>query len=155
MPSDIAVQGHLSYAGTDLQDYPRIFLQLTEGGPDDTPEVRGSDRTMPYREGQLYGPRRENRLGIMLKGWVAGQGIGETAQRADTAQARQALRVLFDPTAGPATLHVETEDGVEWEIEAFPEVIVWQAPDEGIPSHRGVSVRLTAIDPPHWTPTGS
>lgn len=151
----LAVQAHLSYAGTDLQDFPRIFLRLVEGGPDDTPDVRGGDRTMPYYTGQIYGPRREHRLPIVLRGWVAGQGATEVAQRADTAQARQQLRLLFDPTGGPETLHVETEDGVEWEIAAYPEVIVWEAPDEGIPTHRGVSVRLVAVDPPHWTATGS
>lgn len=155
MPSQVAVQNHLSYAGTDLQDFPRIFLQISEGGPDDTPEVRGQDRTIPYRDGQIYSPRRENRLAITLRGWVAGQGATETLQRADTADARQQLRSLFDPTAGEQTLHVETEDGVEWEIEAYPEVIVWQAPDEGIPTHRTVQVRLIAINPPHWSPTGS
>lgn len=151
----LAVQGHLSYSGTDLQDYPRLFLRIIEGGPDDTPEVRGSDRTMPYRDGQLYGPRRENRLAIVLSGWIMGQGDTEVEQRADTAQARQEMRVLFDPTAGPATLHVETEDGVEWEIEAIPEAIIWQAMDQGIPTHRTLDVRLFAIDPPRWTGTGS
>lgn len=155
MPSTIPVQDHLSYSGTDLQDYPRIFLQIVSGGPDDTPEVRGTDSRTPYLEGQTYGPRREDKLAIMLEGWVAGQGVGETAQRADTAQARHELRSLFSPTAGPDTLHIETEDGVEWEIEAYPEVIVWQAANEGIPTHREVSIRLIAIDPPHWTGTAS
>ena len=155
MPSTIPVQGHLSYAGTDLQDYPRILLQIAEGGPDDTPETRGEDRTTPYYTGQVYGPRREHRLAIMLRGFVCGQGSTETAQRADTAQARAQLRALFDPTGGEATLNVETEDGVEWEIQAYPEVIVWQPPDEGIPTYRTVSVRLIAIDPPHWSGTGS
>lgn len=155
MPSTIPVQDHLSYSGTDLQDYPRIFLQLASGGPDDTPDVRGTDSRTPYREGQTYGPRREDRLVIMLEGWVAGRGATEMLQRADTARARQELHDLFDPIGGPDTLHVETEDGVEWEIEAYPEVIVWQAPNQGIPTHRTVSVRLIAIDPPHWEATGS
>lgn len=156
MPSTIPVQGHLSYDGTDLQTANlRIFLQIVSGGPDDTPEIRGEDSSTPYREGQRYGPRRENRLAIMLEGWVAGRGVGETAQRADTARARQELRQLFDPTAGEATLHLETEDGVEWAIDAYPEAIVWQAPNQGIPTHREVSVRLIAIDPPHWAATGS
>ncbi len=159
MPTDelLAVQGRLSYGGTDLQDWPRIFLRLVEGGPDDTPDVRGEDRTMPYRDGQLYGNRRENVLVIRLKGWVAGEGDDELEQRADTALVRRELRALFAPDAGPATLHVEMEDGIDYEIEAFPDSagILWQAPDEGVPTFRELSVKLIAIDPPHWTPTGS
>jgi hypothetical protein len=155
MPSEVFVQNHLSYAATDLQDFPRICLRLVEGGPDDTPEVRGEDRTIPYLDGQVYGNRRNHRLPIVIRGWVAGQGSTEVLQRADTAQARQELRVLFDPTGGPQTLHVETEDGVEWEIEAYPEGIVWQAPDQGVPTHRTVSIRLAAIDAAFWTPSGS
>lgn len=151
----VAVQEHLSYEGTNLQSGTRIFLQLSEGGPDDTPETRGENRTIPYRSGQVYAPRREHRLTILLKGWVAGSGSTEVAQRADTADARQTLRALFDPTAGPGTLHVESEDGVEWTIEAYPEVIVWEPMDEGIPTFRHVQVRLIACDPPHWSPTGS
>lgn len=155
MPSEVFVQNHLSYAGTDLQDFPRICLQLVEGGPDDTPEVRGDDRLIPYLSGQVYGNRRYHRLPIVIRGWVAGQGVSEVLQRADTAQARQELRVLFDPTGGPATLHVETEDGVEWEIEAYPEGIIWQPVDEGIPTMRKVSVRLMAVDSAFWAATGS
>lgn len=156
MPSTIPVQNHLSYKGTDLQTANlRIFLQIVSGGPDDTPEVRGQDSRTPYRDGQTYGPRREDRLPIMLEGWVAGVGSTETVQRADTADARQQLRALFDPTGGEGALHIETEDGVEWSIAAYPEAIVWQAQNEGIPTHREVSVRLIAIDPPHWTATGS
>lgn len=156
MPSTIAVLIGLNYKTTDLQDvgesgFPRVFLQLVEGGPDDTPDVRGDDRTMPYRDGQLYGNRREDRLPIMLKGWVAGEGDDEAEQREDTAAARQEMRVLFDRTSGPGTLLVTTEDGVEWEIEAYPDGLVWENPDEGIPTHRGVSIRLMAVDPPHWT----
>lgn len=160
MPSDVAVQGHLSFTPAggslkELQDFPRIFLQIVSGGPDDTPEVRGQDSRTPYRDGQTYGPRREDRLPIMLEGWVAGQGSSEILQRADTATARHELRTTFDPTLGPGVLHLETEDGAEWEIDAYPEVVVWQAANQGIPTHREVSVRLIAIDPPHWTTTGS
>lgn len=151
----IAVQWHLSYKGTNLQDFPRIWLRIIEGGPDDIPDVRGRDVVIPGRTGQIYGSRKEHRLGIMLRGWVAGAGPTEVLQRRDTALARQALHDLFDPTGGEGTLHVETEDGVEWEIEAFPEALIWQANDEGIPTHRTVSVRLTAVDPPYWTTTGS
>jgi hypothetical protein len=151
MPSTVAIQTGLTYDATDLQDFPRVFLQIVSGGPWDTPETRGEDSRTPYRDGQTYGPRREDRLPIMLDGWVAGEGADEAAQRADTATARQELRVLFDPTRGPAVLHLETEDGTEWEIEAYPDVVVWQAAEQGIPTHREVSVRLIAIDPPHWT----
>src|SRR4029077_20582411 len=93
MTSAIPVQDHLSFkkagAGsfTDLQNLPTgIFLEIVSGGPDDTPEVRGTDSRTPYLAGQTYGPRREDRLVIMLEGWVAGAGATEVLQRAATAQ---------------------------------------------------------------------
>lgn len=155
MPTTAAVLTGLTYKSTDLQDFPRIFLQLVEGGPDDTPETRGENSTTPYRRGQTYGPRRADRLPIMLKGWVAGDGVDEDAQRADTAAARQELKALFDVEGGEGVLAATTEDGTDWTINAYPEVIVWQAGDEGIPTHRGVSVRLIACDPPEWEAGGS
>ena len=138
---------------TDLQTIvsgvPRVFLELIEGGPHATPETRGADRTMPYRTGQLYGPRRADRLPILLRGWVTGTGATEALQRSDTAAARAEMRSLFDPTAGPGELKVTTEQGTVWTITPYPEVIVWEAELQA-PTHQGLSVRLIAIDPPSW-----
>jgi hypothetical protein len=157
MPSDVAVLTGLTYAATDLQDFPRVFFEIVEGGPDFTPEVRGEDRTVPYRSGQVYAPRRNHRLPILLQGWVAGEGEDEAAQRADTATARQEMRVLFDPTAGLATLTVTTEDGTDWSIEAYPESLVWEARPQ-VPTHWPGMVRLIAIGDPatgdFWVATG-
>jgi hypothetical protein len=154
MPSTVATLRNLEYEGTDLQDFPRIFLEIIEGMPDTPPEVRGDDRTVPYRSGQVYSPRRYHRLPILLKGWVAGEGVDEAAQRSDTATARAELRTLFDTTAGLGTLTVTTEDGTDWTIEAYPESVVWEA-DPPVPTHWPVMVRLIAIGDPStgdfWT----
>jgi hypothetical protein len=144
MPSDVAVLNGLTYSAVDLQDFPRVYLEIVEGAPDFTPEVRGEDRTVPYRSGQVYSPRRYHRLPILLQGWVAGEGMDEAAQRADTAAARQELRTLFDPTAGLDALSVTTEDGTVWTIEAYPESVVWEARPV-VPTHWPVMVRLVAI----------
>jgi hypothetical protein len=150
MPSELALLTGLTYKGTDLQAFPRIFLEIVEGGPDTSPEVRGGDRRMPYRRGQIYGPRRADRLPIQLKGYVAGDGANEVDQRSDTAVARQELYTLFDVEGGEGTLLATTEDGTVWTIEAYPEVFLPEL-EPVAPTHWGVSVRLIAIDPPNWT----
>lgn len=154
MTSSVAVITALTYKGTDLQDFPRIFLQLSEGGPDASPEIRGQDRVMPYRRGQLYGPRRADRLVIGLTGWVAGEGATEALQRSDTATARQELFQLFDTEGGEGTLALTTEDGTTWEANCYPEVFLPEYLPP-IPTFCGISVRLIAIDPPNWTAGGS
>lgn len=160
MPSTVAVLTGLTFekAGsgtpTDLQDFPRVFFQLVEGGPDASPSMRGSDRTMPYRRGQIFGPKRADRLAIQLEGWVAGEGDDEAEQRSDTATARQEMFVLFDTEAGEGTLTVVTEDGMVWEATAYVEVFLPDALPK-VPTHCGISVRLIAIDPPNWTAVGS
>jgi hypothetical protein len=144
MPTTFVPLTNLEYETVDLQDYPRVFLQLIEGGPDWTPEVRGEDRIVPYRSGRVYAPRRNDRLPILLKGWVAGSGANEATRKSDTAAARAALRTLFDPTAGLGTLTVTTEDGTDWTIEAYPESVVWEA-EPAVPTFWPVMVRLVAI----------
>jgi hypothetical protein len=143
-----------SMTSVDLQDFPRVFLQVVEGPPGASPETRGQDRTMPYRRGQLYGNRRANRLAIRLEGWVAGEGDDEAEQRADTAIARQELAAVFDVEAGEGTLTATTEDGTTWEATAYVEVFLPDAMPVA-PTHWGVQVRLIAIDPPNWVATGS
>lgn len=156
MPTNVGIYTNLTYKGTDLHDFPRIFLRLIEGGPDTSPETRGDDRTIPYLRGQVYGNRRAHRLPIMLRGWVSGEGADEQAQRADTAAARQELAALFDVEGGVGALSVTTEDGTVWSIQAYPEVFL---PDTEtavpVPTHWGITVRLMAIDPPNWTAAGS
>jgi hypothetical protein len=160
MPSAVAVLTGLTFqkagamSAVDLQDFPRVFLQIVEGGPDASPSMRGADRTMPYRRGQIFGPKRADRLAIQLEGWVAGEGDDEAEQRADTATARQEMFALFDTEAGEGTLTVVTEDGTTWEANAYAEVCLPDAQPK-VPTHCGVSVRLIAIDPPNWVATGS
>lgn len=155
MPSAVAVITGLKFNGTDLQDANlRIFLQIVSGGPDASPETRGGDRTIPYRRGQIYGPKRADKLTTMLEGWVAGQGSTEADQRDDTAAARQELFALFDVEGGEGTLEATTEDGTAWQLNCYPDLFV---PDyqPQVPTHVGVSVRLIAIDPPNWVAGGS
>ena len=158
MPSTVAVLRDLTYDAVDLQDFPRVYWEIVEGGPDWTPETRGEDRTVPYRSGQVYTPRRYNRLPILLQGWVAGEGADEAAQRADTATARQEMRVLFDPIAGLQTLSVTTEDGTVWTIDAYAESLVWEARPR-VPTHWPGMARLIAIGSASggafWTAAGS
>jgi hypothetical protein len=158
MPVTFVPLTNLEYETVDLQDHPRIFLQIVEGGPDTPPEVRGEDRTVPYRSGKVYSPRRYDRLPILLKGWVAGQGSDEDTRKADTATARAELRTLFDTTAGLGTLNVTTEDGTDWTIEAYPESVVWEAEPQ-VPTFWPVMVRLIAIGDAStgafWTAAGS
>lgn len=149
MPSTVAVISGLTYGGTDLQDFPRIFLQITEGKPGTSPETRGNDRTIPYRRGQPYQPRRANKLAIGLTGWVAGAGTTEADQRADTATARAELATLFDVEGGVQDLVCVTEDGTTWTASCYPEVFLPEAMPE-VPTHETVSVRLIAVDPPNW-----
>lgn len=154
MTSTIAILTGLSYKGTDLQDWPRIFLQITEGGPGASPEVRGDDRVIPYRRGMIYAPKRANRLAIGLAGMIQGDGSDEAAQRGDTATARAELFSLFDTEGGPGTLSVTTEDGTVWTAEAYPEILLPEFTPIA-PTYWGVSVRLIAVNPPEWTPSGS
>lgn len=154
MPSSVAVITGLYYKSTDLQDFSRVFLQITEGGPGSSPEVRGDNRTIPYRRGQLYAPKRANRLAIGLAGWVAGEGASESEQRDDTASARASLATLFDVEGGEGDLVCITEDGTTWTALAYPEVFLpeW---DPVVPTHWAIAVRLIAIDPPEWVASGS
>lgn len=150
----IAVWSALTYKGTTLQDWPRIHLEIVEGGPDTSPETRGEDRTIPYLRGQVYGNRRATRLPIQLRGWVAGEGADEAAQRADTAAARQELYALFDVEGGDGELSVTTEDGTVWTIDAYPEVILPDSRPQ-VPTHWGIQIRLVAVTVPNWTAAGS
>jgi hypothetical protein len=154
MTSTVAPLTNLTYKGTDLQDFPRIFLQISEGGPGASPEVRGDNRHVPYRRGQIYAPKRADRLAVSLTGFIAGEGTTENDQRSDTASARASLALLFDVEDGVGTLSVDTEDGTTWTCEAYPEVYLPEY-QPAIPSFVNVSVRLVAIDPPEWTPGGS
>lgn len=150
MPSTVAVLTNLTYAATDLQNFPRIFLEIIEGGPDELADLSGRDDPLLGTDGMWFRPRRRRRLPILLEGWVAGAGANEAAQRSDTADARQELLALFDPTAARGVLSVDTEDGTTWTIPAQPEMVV---PDRRpvVPARWGYSIRLVAVDPPYWT----
>lgn len=159
MPTTIAVITGLTYGGVDLQDlsagHLRIYFELASGGPDWAPEVRGDDRTIPYRDGQIYSPKRPHRLPILLSGFVSGEGATEALQRADTATARQEMYTLFLPWGGVKTLTCTTEDGTSWSISAYPESgPIWDL-EPIVPTKWGCSTRLIAIDPPYWTAAGS
>lgn len=160
MPSTVAVLRNLTFqkngagSATDLQDFFRVWLELKAGGPDEAPEISGSDDPLVGADGQYTRPRRKRRLVILLEGFVAGEGADEDEMRSDTAIARQQLYSLFDVGAGIGTLSVDTEDGTTWTIPARPEAFIPDR-DPPAPTHWGVSVRLVAVDPPEWEATGS
>jgi hypothetical protein len=158
MVSNVAVLRNLTFqkagagSATDIQAWPRLFLEIEEGDPFSMPEYRGRDGTTPYVDGQYAGVWRPHRLGILLRGQVAGAGGDEDAQRADTATARQQVYDLFEGRL-VGILSVDDEGGTTWTINARPEAIVWG--NHPVPTWRPVMVRLIAIDPPYWEATGS
>lgn len=154
MPSNVAVVRDLEYDATDLQDFPRIFLEIHEGGPWWTPETRGDDSTVPRRTGQIERARKAHRLPILLKGRVQGEGDTEDEQRADTFAALLELVALFDPVLPARTLSCTLPTGQTATISARAEVFVPEA-NPRIPTTLEVQARLIAIDPPEWELGGS
>lgn len=154
MPSVLALVTGLEYDGTDLQDFPRIFLELVSGGPWQTPDVRGGDSVVPGRDGQIERARRPDRLNILLKGVMYGEGTTREDQEADLVAAKLELAALFDPTLTARTLSCTLPGGQTATIEARAEIIVWPEVPEA-PTMTSVSVRLYAIDPPEWEVGGS
>lgn len=153
MPSNIAVIRELTADGADLQDWPRIFLELVEGMPWYTPEVRGPGRTvLPYSETSIPRLQRADRLPIRLKGRVQGDGLTEDARRSDTVTAQLEVAAIFDPTRAandPVVLTATLPDGQVATISARTEAIVWED-DPPDPTTIAVQIRLVAFEPPAW-----
>ncbi len=154
MPSAVALITNLEYEGTDLQDFPRIFLEIVSGLPWHSPDVRGGDSTVPKRDGQIERARRPNRLNILLKGVMYGDGATRAEQESDLVTAKLELAALFSPVLTAGTLSCTLPDGQTATIEARTELIVWPEVPEA-PTMTSVNIRLYAIDPPEWSLGGS
>lgn len=152
MPPRIAIFTDLTFqkagagAPTALQDLPRLFFELTKGGPHEQPDARGADAPFIGTDGQWATPRRRNCLPLELEGWVAGEGATELLQRAAAAVARRAIRDLFWPSAGIGTLTCQDEDGTAWTIDAQPERLKWDE-NPPAPTHWPGRVELLACGP--------
>lgn len=143
MSNGAAVIG-LTFDGTDVQQNPiGIFLEITKG-LNEGPEVRGTDTVVPGLTGRIARNRIADRWVIELQGYVAGIGSTEAAQREHFRDLVTTFRALFDPTALPATLAAETEDGGTQTISArtLPTVL-WE---QVVPSMARVSVQLEAVE---------
>lgn len=153
MTTPVAVVG-LTYDGTDVQDADLgLFLEIVKG-LNETPEVRGTDTTVPGLDGRIPRNRVTDRLAIELRGMLMATGMDESAQRSDFATMRQQVRMLFDPTKMPADLVAELEDGSTATISARPlPTLLWR---QGPPGYAELSVELESVDP-DWVivPAGS
>ena len=135
-----------TYNGTDLctdvSGEPRFIIRLIRG-LDESPEVRGKDTVIPGTAGRTARNRVWDRRVIELSGWVMGTGATEEAELADTREALETLRALFDPTNAPASLVIELEDGGSATITARP--INMAVGDDDVPMRRQVSIELEAV----------
>lgn len=161
MPSDVAVLRNLTFtpagAGspTDLQDLPRVFGEIDEGGPGQPAELRGAGFTViPTADGLIPRNRRLSRLIVLITGSVSFDPAitDPDDQLADVADAKAELLALFTPLGDDeGELRVDDEAGRTWALMCRPEPMVWPAnpPD---PLWQTWSVRLVAYTAPAWVP---
>jgi hypothetical protein len=143
----------LSFDSTDIQQNPiGIFLEIKRGLYEG-PEVRGEDTVVPARTGRIARNRMADRWVIELEGYVSGLGSTEDAQREHFLDLADIIGALFDPTAMPATLQAEMQDGGTRTIEArtLPTVL-W---NQVVPSMAKVNIQLEAVEPWVVTVAGS
>ena len=144
----------LTYDGTDIQDFPRMFFMILDGYPWAVPEVRGGDSTVPSREGQIERARKKHRLNIMLRGVLYGEGATTALQESDLADAALEVAALFDPVLPARVLSCTLANGATYTINARAEAVVWPEERPAVTMDE-VRVRLYAIDPPYWEAGGS
>ena len=121
MTNPAAVIG-VTYSGTDVQlaDFS-IFLEITQG-LNETPQVRGSDITVPALAGRITGNRVNDIVPIVLEGWVGADPAQLTTATARTScQAkRTTVRTLFASNRARANLVATMPSGAIWTISARP-----------------------------------
>lgn len=145
MSNAAAVIG-LTFDTIDIQQDPfGIFLEMVSGYAEG-PSVRGVDSIVPGREGRIARGRMADTWRISLKGWVAGIGADEAAQRESFAALRETLRDMFDPRDDPRVLEATLEDGTVVSIvaRALPTPI-WE-PIPKLPTLASVSYELEALE---------
>lgn len=159
MPSNLAVLRNLTFqpagagAPTDLQDHPRIWGEIAEGGPGTPPELRGPGFTViPTAVGLIPRNRVVHRHIVLIEGRVTFDPAltDPDAQLADTAAARYELEALFAATgSAEGELRVDDEAATTWTLTCRPEPMVWP-PDPPTPTELLWTVRLVAYASPAW-----
>jgi hypothetical protein len=152
MTNAAAVIG-LTVNSTDLQTDPiGYFFEVTQGGPYDIVEVRGSDVRVPSLEGQIPRSRVGDSREIRLEGHAMGTGADEQAQRIDYETRALALAALFDPR-DLVTITLILPSGATATIEARTESMLRK---DRTPAYAEYNVQLESADP-EWvvTPAGS
>lgn len=153
MPNAAAVVG-LTYDSVDIQEDPiGIFLEVVRG-LNELPKVRGVDTLVPARPYRIARNRVADELVIELRGYVAGVGADEDAQRADFRDLIISLRDettgLFRPTRTPALLEATLENGAVVSVTCRPVNLVTV---QRVPAMAAVSVELYAYE--DWSSGGS
>lgn len=152
MTNAAAVIG-LHFDSTDIQQNPiGVFLEIIKG-LNEGPEVRGTDTIVPGLYGRIARNRIGDRLVIELEGYVAGSGMDEETQRSSFRTLVNQFAALFDPTAMPANLVADLEDGSTATVAArtLPTVL-WQPI---VPAMAKVNVQMEAVVAWDIVPAGS
>lgn len=143
MTNAAAVIG-LTVDGTDVQQATiGIFLELVRG-LNEPPRVRGVDTVVPGLAGRIARNRVSDGFILELRGYVAGTGSDEAAQRGDFRELVNTFRALFDPTRDPVDVVATLEDGstATCSARALP-TAVW---DQVVPSMARVSLEMESLD---------
>ena len=79
------------------------WFEITQGGLDASPIVRGENVTIPGKEGQTYMAKVADSLPVVLHGTVYG------TSKADYLDKMDALRAVFDPAGGTFNIVVHPD----------------------------------------------
>ena len=140
----------LTYEGTDLRRSDLSVHLDVVSGLNDGLTVRGEDTTIPGMDGRVARNRKKDTRTVLLAGFLQGIGSGEDGRLAAYQNLRDEMEALFDLTL-VGTLVGQAADGTWREIDARPELIVWDpAPVNGVGT---ISVTFISVEP-DWQITG-
>ena len=140
----------LTFESTDLQRSNLAVHLDVVSGLNDGLTVRGEDTVIPAMTGRVPRNRKRDMRTVLLAGFLQGIGSGEDGRLAAYQDLRDEMEALFDLTL-VGTLTGQAADGTWREIDARPELIVWDpAPVNGVGT---ISVTLISLEP-DWEVTG-
>ena len=140
----------LTYEGSDLRRSDLSVHLDVISGLNDGLTVRGDDTVIPGLTGRVPRNRKKDSRTILLAGDLQGNGTDEDDRLASYQNLRDEMEALFDLTA-VGTLIGQAADGTWRQIDARPELIVWDpAPVNGVGT---ISVTLISVEP-DWQITG-
>jgi hypothetical protein len=148
----------LTFGGVELQrpeDNYEVYFEFSDGGPSDyTYEVRGDDTVIPGKDGQMVRDRKADHLGIVLVGWVEGQGSTHTAKREDYVALMSVLGAVLDPVLDPQELIAYPPvDGVPDPRMLLARFLRKTGPTKTGEYFRRMTLYFECIDdPPVWVP---